>query len=68
MFFKEQTVESLLVAIKEFEKNYDRFDYNKIRENAERFSKDRFKREFKEFVDKKINEFFSNTKTSARGI
>ena len=29
-----------------------------IRKNAEKFSKERFKKEFKEFVDKKIEEFF----------
>jgi len=58
IFFKEQTVESLIGAVNMFEKDEDRFDCNEIRKNAERFSKERFKREFKEFVDKKIEEFF----------
>jgi glycosyltransferase involved in cell wall biosynthesis len=53
IFFKEQIVESLIDAVKVFEKDEGRFDFNEIRKNAERFSKERFKREFREFVDKK---------------
>ncbi len=52
IFFKEQTVESLIEAVNVFEKDEDRFDCNEIRKNAERFSKERFKREFREFVEK----------------
>ncbi len=52
IFFKEQTVESLIEAVKVFEKDEDRFDCNEIRKNAERFCKERFKREFREFVEK----------------
>jgi len=59
IFFKEQSVESLIEAIKVFEKLEDEFDPLEIRENAERFDRDRFKREFKTFVDKKIEEFFN---------
>ena len=58
LFFRKQTVESLIEAIKEFEKNEHLFDPIEIRKNAERFSKDRFKKEFKKFVDSKIEEFF----------
>lgn len=58
IFFREQTVESLIESIKDFEKRENTFDPFEIRKNAERFSKERFKREFKEFVDKKIEEFF----------
>jgi glycosyltransferase involved in cell wall biosynthesis len=58
IFFKEQTVESLVEAVNYFEKIEDKFDCSIIRQNAERFSKKRFKKEFKEFVDKKIEEFF----------
>lgn len=57
IFLKEQTVESLIEAVKVFEKDEDRFDCNEIRKNAERFSKERFKKEFREFVDIKIEEF-----------
>lgn len=54
IFFNEQTVESLIEAVNVFEKNQDKFDLNEIRKNAERFSKERFKREFKEFVERAI--------------
>ena len=59
MFFHEQTPEALIGTVQVFEKNKDVFDSNEVRKNAERFSKERFKEEFKEFVDTKINEFFS---------
>ena len=58
LFFKEQNVESLIEAIKVFEKQEDKFDPTEIRQNAQRFSKNRFRREFKAFVDEKIENFF----------
>lgn len=59
IFFKEQSPESLIEAVQEFEQRQDQFDCFEIRKNAERFSKERFKTEFKEFVDRKVEEFFS---------
>ncbi|WP_457623725.1 glycosyltransferase family 4 protein [Persephonella sp.] len=58
IFFKKQSVESLIEAVKNFEDVEDKFDFQKIRKNAERFSKERFKKEIKEFIDKKIEDFF----------
>ncbi|MBA2849528.1 glycosyltransferase family 4 protein [Thermosulfuriphilus ammonigenes] len=58
LFFKEQTVSSLIEAILKFEKIEDKFDPQVIRSNAERFSKERFKKEFKDFVDGKISVFW----------
>lgn len=58
IFFKSQSAEDIIEAIKRFENIENSFDAFTIRKNAERFSKDRFKREFKEFVDSKIDEFF----------
>lgn len=52
IFFYEQKVESLIEAIRIFEKIENKFDPYKLRKNAEPFNKNRFKREFKEFVDK----------------
>jgi len=52
VFFKESTVESLIEAIKKFEKQ--KFDLEKCRKQAEKFSKERFKREIKQFVSDKI--------------
>ncbi len=59
IFFREQKVDSLVEAIKNFEQRQDKFDLMRIRKNSERFSRERFRREFKNFVDKKIEEFFN---------
>lgn len=56
VFFHEQTVSSLLSAVSEFEAVSNSFNSLAIRRNAERFSKDRFKKEFKGFIDKSISE------------
>jgi len=52
IFFSEQSVESLKNAVRIFEKNRAVFDGNRIRENALRFNEERFKREFKDFIDR----------------
>ncbi len=57
IFFNEQTPTALINAIKRFETSSDKFDPNKIRRNAERFSTERFKKELKDFVDRKVREF-----------
>jgi len=58
MFFRNQTVESLIEAVGGFDRREDGFDPNEIRKNAERFGTKRFGGEFKDFVDTKIREFF----------
>ena len=57
LFFKEQSVESLKEAILKFEGLGTVWDPQTIRENAERFSKERFQNEFQEFVGKAWVEF-----------
>jgi len=57
VFFKEQTVESLIEAIKRFEKIKDSFNPERIRENALRFDKEIFKRKTKAFIEGKYREF-----------
>lgn len=52
IFFNEQTVGSLIEAVNVFENEQDKFDRNEIRKNAERFSKEKFKKELREFVGK----------------
>jgi len=59
LFFKEQTVGSLIEAIERFERAAGNFDPVKIRENAERFSAERFRSEFSEFVNKAWDEFIA---------
>lgn len=57
--FMEQSIEALLEAVDKFEKNSDSFNPKRIRENALRFSKERFEKEIKEFVEEKY-EIFKN--------
>ena len=56
LFFYEQTPAALVEALKRFEAVEDKFDPREIRKNAERFSIERFRREFREFVEGKIAE------------
>jgi glycosyltransferase involved in cell wall biosynthesis len=52
LFFAEQTAESLRSTIREFESGEYHFDPTALRNNANRFSKARFQREFKNFVER----------------
>ncbi len=56
LFFKEQTIDSIVDAVNRFEKQYDQFNPLEIRKHAEKFSEDRFKKEIKDFVLTKYNE------------
>ncbi len=51
VFFPEQKVESLIAAVQSFEKNEVPIDYRNCRENAVRFSEERFQTEIKEMVN-----------------
>jgi len=55
IFFDEQTSQSLASAVERFEQM--QFDPVVIRQNAERFSAERFRREFKAFVENAWAEF-----------
>lgn len=57
LFFHEQTVESLLDTIQRFESGVYHFSLDDMRRNAERFSKECFQREIKQFVEQKWDEF-----------
>lgn len=57
IFFDAQTPESLIEAVRRFEKMS--FDKTKICKNAERFSKNIFKEKIKNFVDEKYKVFKS---------
>ena len=52
VFFYKQTEESLIRAIEKFK--IQKFNYNKIRENSLRFSTEKFKENFMDFVYNKI--------------
>ena len=55
IFFNKQTVDSLIQAIN----NFDKAEFNPqiIKQQAERFSVERFRREIKEFVDQEYEKF-----------
>lgn len=57
VFFKEQKIDSLLSAIDEFEKNYDLFEPSLVRKNSLKFSKERFEREIKSYIEDKYSLF-----------
>lgn len=50
LLFEEQTVESIREAVEAFERNASEFSPAACRRNAERFSEDRFRREFRQMV------------------
>ena len=58
-FFQEQKPDSIIQAIAAFEKQ-THLDSEKIRQHAEGFSKARFERDIKTFVEEKAKEFFHN--------
>jgi len=53
-FFKNQTVEGLMDAVLKF--NLSKINPQKIREHAEKFSKKQFKKDIKDFVQKRLEE------------
>ena len=61
MFFYELTVEDLVDKLKKFDSAVRNgyFDRDKVMSGAQKYSKDRFKLEFKKFVDDKWESFYS---------
>ncbi len=57
LLFNQQTPESIIEAVKYFEKL--KFDADVIRENALKFSKERFESEIETFVNQKYSEFIT---------
>jgi glycosyltransferase involved in cell wall biosynthesis len=51
VFFEEQTAASLKAAVHAFEEHSDAISFKDCRENAIRFGPERFRREFKDFVE-----------------
>lgn len=56
LFFLEQTADSIIYAINEFEKREDEFDPLDCRRNSERFSEDKFVDSIKSFVAEKMGQ------------
>ncbi len=58
LFFDAQTVPSLLKTLHRFEQC--EFDPHRIRQHAQKFNKQRFQTEIKDFVTRKLREFHEN--------
>jgi len=58
IFYDEQTISSLNKAVRIFQSVEGKFDPAAIRKNAERFGVERFRTEFREFMEEKIEDFF----------
>lgn len=58
IFFNEQTTAALIDTVKRFETIEDRFNPFNLRKNAEKFSKERFDKEFRSFIREKTAVFF----------
>jgi len=56
LYFYEQTPDAIIDAVTRFEKMQKTLDYNKIRTHAEKFSEERFKTQFENYVMEKYNE------------
>ena len=52
IFFEEQSIKSIYMAVHDFEKHYDIFLSKNCRHNAERFSTEIFKEKFSYFINK----------------
>lgn len=63
MFFREQTSEALEEAVKLFEHNLSALEPQACRRNAERFGRERFRRQFHSVVEELWNEFHGDKGT-----
>ncbi|MBU1133017.1 glycosyltransferase [Patescibacteria group bacterium] len=57
MYFENLEIDHLVEKIKQFKKAIDegKFDSNIIKENVQKYSKERFKKEFSDFVESKLS-------------
>lgn len=68
LFFPEQTIESLMAVVEEFEQMAGSFDPHAIRANAERFSAARFRDEFQKVVEDEFLGFRSTGRLGREGL
>ena len=57
VFFGQQTVQSISEAVERFEQEAERITVDACRANALRFAPDRFRREFRSYVDDQLSRF-----------
>ena len=60
IFYSEQSTKSLVGAVERFENEETRFDRHELRQNAERFSKERFQGEMQKYIELKWDQFLDN--------
>jgi glycosyltransferase involved in cell wall biosynthesis len=60
LFFEQQTTDALKAAVEHFAAHQDRFIPGRIRQHAEQFSPDRFRRELSDFIELSYDAFASN--------
>ena len=60
IFFYRQHPDDIIKAVKRFESGIVAFDPAIVHNNAKRFAEERFKKEFKDFVEKAVNSHYAN--------
>lgn len=61
LFFEQQTIESLALAIEQFENNISVFSAQTCVDNAQQFSETRFRQEFTSFVETEYQKWSANS-------
>ena len=60
LFFDEETPESINIAIEKFEKNYSSYTSANCRSQAEKFSTEKFRIQFKNLVESEYEKYIDN--------
>ncbi len=68
LFFHEQTPEALQEAVLRFLKIEDRFDPHEIRQNAEKFSAERFDEKYRQVVERTLEQHRAHLQSSSSTI
>lgn len=63
LFFYRQEPEDVISAVREFETSRESFDPHTVRQNALRFSNERFLKEFRDYMEKTLDEYTEATRT-----
>lgn len=59
VLFPEQSINSIVDAVKKFEQIENSFDYTEIRKHSEQFSREKFEQNIKEYVNSKYSDFIN---------
>jgi len=68
IFFREQSVESLMAAVRAFEQNRQKFVPTGIRQQACRFSRDRFKAQISDYIEARLRERGAEKQDNAQAL